>query len=443
MDEYTNIYEYYDSNDDENGQFEEDLENSNYSEYEYEIEIFYCNFTTQSQCGDAEECHPNSDDCHCGFTWMNEINILNTDLYCCVPPPKDELWCSDPFNCYEGNITSKTVPCQGKCYNDYKIDYNRTLGPQAMFQCDNGKECVRVSAMCQGYALCSDESDLKECDSNLKCTTNTWSTSTIHSLGSGHHYCQYHETDNDGKYDNIGRKDEDTLDVTFDELVIDYNNELEECRNHISEYYEEYNVSSKSWISHLINVKRSPGKTCGETCVENYEWCRTDRGFTCTTNQTEYSANNPKICGNFSLWSEVSCSIISLYWKDKTELPLRGLLVPLPPEPAADCGGPCGGSPPFPVRNWTTAAGKRCLGKQQHCYYPWYSELYTYRENNQGRLMTTCSDKSDQIFELKDCKMFSNYLDEYKLLFCTPTYYDEDQQELKSLLMTTYSYFII
>ena len=122
-------------------------------------------------------------------------------------------------------------------------------------------------------------------------------------------------------------------------------------------------------------------------------------------------------------------------------MPLRGLLVPLPPEPegpSSDCVGPCDGGPPFPVRNWTTAAGKRCLGKQQHCYYPWYSELYTYRENNQGRLMTTCSDKSDQIFEKKDCKMFSNYLDEYKLLFCTPTYYDEDQQELKSLLMTTY-----
>ena len=25
-----------------------------------------CNFTSQSQCGDSEECHHNSDDCHCG-----------------------------------------------------------------------------------------------------------------------------------------------------------------------------------------------------------------------------------------------------------------------------------------------------------------------------------------------------------------------------------------
>ena len=179
-----------------------------------------CNFTSQSQCGDAKLCHQNSEDCFCG----NEmINILTTDNYCCVPPPRDGPWCNIQ-NCPEGEIINKTTPCnKGKCYNDYKINYNKTLGPHAMFQCDNREECVRVSAMCRGYALCSDKSDLKECDSNLKCITNTWSTSTLHSLGSGHHYCQYHETDNDGKYDNIGRKDEDTLDVTSDELIIDYN----------------------------------------------------------------------------------------------------------------------------------------------------------------------------------------------------------------------------
>ena len=184
-----------------------------------------CNFTFQSQCGDAEECHHTIEDCFCG---SKKINILQSDLFCCVPLPQDEPWCTG-ITCEEGDIISETVPCQGKCYNDYKIDYNMTLGPRAMFQCDNGEECVRVSAMCRGYALCTDKSDLKECDSNLKCVTNTWSTSTLHSLGSGHHYCQYHETDNDGKYDDIGRKDEKTLDVTSNELVIDYS-KLELCK---------------------------------------------------------------------------------------------------------------------------------------------------------------------------------------------------------------------
>ena len=165
-----------------------------------------CNYTSQSKCGDAEICIHNSLNCYCKD---NEINILNSDLYCCVPPPNNEPWCFSEYSFYNGwsskcreagEIISKTLPCEGECYNDYKINYNMTLGPHSMFQCENGDKCVRVSAMCRGYTLCSDKSDLKECDTNLKCTTNTWSSSTPHSLGSGHHYCQYHETDNDGKY---------------------------------------------------------------------------------------------------------------------------------------------------------------------------------------------------------------------------------------------------
>ena len=66
-----------------------------------------CNFTSQSQCGDAKLCHQNSEDCFCG----NEmINILTTDNYCCVPPPRDGPWCNIQ-NCPEGEIINKTTPC--------------------------------------------------------------------------------------------------------------------------------------------------------------------------------------------------------------------------------------------------------------------------------------------------------------------------------------------
>ena len=360
-----------------------------------------CNFTSQSQCGDAEECHSTLWDCLCDNKY---INILQSDLYCCVPPPKDEPWCQWPDACVEGDTISKTVPCQGKCYNDYKIDYNMTLGPRAMFQCDNGEECVRVSAMCQGYALCSDKSDLKECDSNLKCVTNTWSTSTLHSLGSGHHYCQYHETDNDGKYDNIGRKDEDTLDVTSNELVIDAN-ELKEC------YYD----------------NRLPGLTCGENCVENYEWCRPDRSFACTNNQEEFSLTNSRICGNFTFWEEISCFIaVTSSFENLRYSFLKIRYVP----PYYPYYPPNATIPK--VLNWWLAAGKRCLGKMQHCYYPWYSVLYSYNEDNQGRLPSTCSDKSDQIFYLKDCRSFLDYLSEYTYYFCTPSNSEEYQDWIES-----------
>ena len=287
-----------------------------------------------------------------------------------------------------------------------------------MFQCENGEACVRVSAMCWGYALCSDKSDLKECDSNLKCVTNTWSTNTLHSLESGHHYCQYHETDNDGKYDNIGRKDEDTLDVTSDQLVIDYN-ELEQCNGDGSktDKIQEFFCGGPCVVI--------PGRYCGGTCVENYEWCRTDRSFKCSTliNQPKFSSNNPKICGNFSFWSEVSCEIITIFWDKPSDwLHLRGLPAPYPTMP------PDQAYVDYPSM-MTAAAGKRCISTLQHCYYPWYTVLYTYHDNNQGRLKKTCYDKSDQIFEINDCKSFPNYLDVYKSLFCTPAYYYEVQQE--------------
>ena len=100
----------------------------------------------KSQCGDAEECHHNSLECRCGGSVEEyRINILNSDLYCCVPPPKDESWCWSYYCDFdEAEIISKSLPCQGYCYNDYKIHYNATLGPQAMFQCESGEECVRV-----------------------------------------------------------------------------------------------------------------------------------------------------------------------------------------------------------------------------------------------------------------------------------------------------------
>ena len=241
-----------------------------------------CNFIQESACGDA--CMAQGGDCFCG-DHPDTINTLVQDLYCCTPPPREEPWCADNGTCLQGEVLTTSQMCRGRCYNQYGESDNKTLGPQAKFQC--GEECVSADTMCRGYSLCSDKSDVRACDESLKCVTNTWSYSSLHSLPSGHHYCQYHETDNDGKFDNIGRKDEKSFDITTQEVMIDYTG-LKYCQQSNAFY----------------------GLTCGDICVENYEWCRSDRSFTCTnTSGDDFTSNNPKLCANSTLWSNYSCII--------------------------------------------------------------------------------------------------------------------------------------
>ena len=252
---------------------------------------------------------------------------------------------------------------------------NTNLGPQAMFQCRSG-ECVSVVAMCRGYSLCRDRSDLEECNKNLRCVTNTWSTYTIEKLDSGHHYCQYHETDNDGEFDNIGRKDEVSLNITSLGQTIQY------WQWQLDILYKDEKCGSNSL-------------RCGNDCVENYEWCRNDRRFKCGNQKDAISSTNEMLCG-LPIWDprdhRMTCDIYSCDWERNTQtsgLLLRNIKPPSPDAPIYEV--PDNGTYQYETcagEILKTAIGRRCSGKIQHCYYPWYNVLYTF--NIKGGLMTNC-----------------------------------------------------
>ena len=362
-----------------------------------------CDFTHESACGDA--CISQNSYCFCAGH-SDTINTLVQDLYCCAPPPWEEPWCVDTGTCLQGEVLNTSQMCHDRCYNDYVNSYNKTIGPQAKFQC--GDECVGVDTMCRGYSLCSDKSDVRACDVSLKCVSNNWSYSTLHSLASGHHYCQYHETDNDGKFDNIGRKDETSFDVTTQEVMIDYTS-LRYCPK-----------------ANLVY-----GLTCGDTCVENYEWCRDDRSFTCTnTSGDDFTSNNPQLCGNFTLWSNYSCAIVTPYWQESGKSGV--LLRNLPVNPGYGYGYGYGyvGYAGYPYSGTgynygeniytQTTYHNRCRGTNQHCYYPWYAVLDSFQR--EGELMVNCSDKSDQIHWNNNCPTVHYYINLYLSLWCHPQY---------------------
>ena len=382
-----------------------------------------CNYTTESLCGDS--CIEQKQDCFCGET---RLNILGQNEQCSVPISED-VQCSG-FECPQGKVLNlKEVGKNGKCYNDYEDSYNKTLGPQAMFRCASGDQCVRVSSMCRGYSLCNDKSDLEQCNENLKCATNSWSNSTPHWLASGHHYCQYHDTDNDGKFDDIGRNDETNFDVNF-AFGITLEN-IGECN------------STKGLTAAF---------SCGKECIQNYEWCRNDRSFKCGNNKNSISSNNRKLCG-LPTWSEVSCDIFNNNWgqeRGSSGLLFRGLPAPIPDryewrneekfeiEYETVCEQECSDCPKIckqvarqvshsisrevliKEEEVLTAHGLRCSGKKQHCYYPWYNVLYTF--DRKGALMTNCTDKSDQIFRDNGtpCKNFWDFRSMYRNKFCKP-----------------------
>ena len=220
------------------------------SQFLTQLQFSDCNYTTQSLCGDV--CIDQNSNCYCGNL---PINSLGESMACHVPA-SERIQCQEN-ECSNGTVFPLTALNNGKCYNDYKDGYNKSLGPQAMFKCANSEECVRVSAMCRGYALCSDGSDIQECNKNLRCVTNIWSNYTLHSLESGHHYCQYHETDDDGKFDVIGRKDETSFNIANFNISMIFDNQ-----------------TGSKVCDVLANY--TTALTCGSKCIQNYEWCRAD-----------------------------------------------------------------------------------------------------------------------------------------------------------------------
>ena len=165
--------------------------------------------------------------CTCGGEELYGNAGLPTS-YCCLPDQAECKFSRGNANCVDGTVTNLTEPCNGKCFTEYRTLRNRTEygGLRATYQCENG-DCVLMREMCNGYAACQDESDLKECDDDLQCiSTNGGYEITSYQ---GHYTCSYINAENDGEYDNIHRKDEDYLFKKVDRVNF---NEIELCNGH-------------------------------------------------------------------------------------------------------------------------------------------------------------------------------------------------------------------
>ena len=76
--------------------------------------------------------------------------------------------------CPSGQVLSWEYPCHGRCLNSYSERNSTSLGDRATYPCDSGDYCAPLSYMCQGEVLCKDKSDLKACNSDLKCYGNNY-----------------------------------------------------------------------------------------------------------------------------------------------------------------------------------------------------------------------------------------------------------------------------
>ena len=319
-----------------------------------------CEQVTDYLCGDV--CIDSSDLCHCGngtLQLQSQVYASDIDYYCCVPPGDDRQQCyqddEDAGHCEAGQILWLGEKCFGECFNSYQKFRSGRLGQRSQYQCEDG-QCVFAEELCrEGYAVCEDKSDLKECSEHLDCVQmGEGHTKTRLRSPYDHHECQYELFENDGVYDNIGRGDERSLARQVQSSSLNYT-ELEPC----SDLWDE------------------TGLMCGSECVPVHSWCRDDRVSSCVTLTAHHSTNDGTLCGNTTFWADVSCDV---HWEGGEIL----------------------------------AYGKRCSGNSQHCYYPWYTrnvqELNFYIKQWQWDneynffykifYVPTCQDQSDRIFDL-------------------------------------------
>ena len=316
----------------------------------------------EEKCGDI--CAHWVGKCSCG---SDTFNVYNDGKQCCVNTSQtltNTSQCSkDGWDgrCDSGTPFAMSVPCDGVCYNDYSL--TSPLGYKARYKCGSG-DCVSAYKMCRGYSLCSDKNDIQECAHDLKCVYTGAGGHTVEKLPGGHRYCHYHDYDNDGTYDTIGRTDEENS-VSKQESNVDYNS-LVPCR---------YNNDT--------------GLKCGqEECVPNNWWCRDEWAYTCTSTTgpgnrtTSFSSNDAKLCGNSTFWTR----------------------------PEHDCNDY--------VSNVDGVAGygQRCTGTRQQCYWPWYS-WYNAQEATYAK--SSCDDYSDQIFLTESTCNTKKYTEMYLSFFCS------------------------
>ena len=338
-------------------------------------------------CGDV--CIPLKRTCTCG----GDTQYGNAGLpssYCCLPAislPANKNQCQrvrTNGKCSDGNVTNLTEPCGGECFTEYRTLRNQSYlgGLRATYKCESG-DCVLMRDMCSGYATCQDKSDLAECDESLHCiSTNGGYERTSYQ---GHYACLYYNAKNDREYDNIHRKDEETLTVNLTRVNFS-------------------GITQRANCSRLIDV----GLTCGDQCSPPYQWCLDRSKFSVKTHSCPGNVTLPSddksLCKNKTFWSEKDRNTTAFLNKpglcDNVTVTCD----------MCDLFYPSGGE--------LYANGSRCTGNLQHCYYPWYT--FNWNVYTRQKYAPTCSDNSDKIFHINSRCNTSHYVDIYCDTICRP-----------------------
>ena len=308
--------------------------------------------------------------CSCGGEVINLRDFgegvrSGVQQYCCVEPQGEQcVKGKNPVGaeCAQGEVIPIDNMCGDKCYNTYQDSKN--LGDTAHYQCPD--KCVSIFDMCRGINWC--DTDVDQCNENLRCTTSYTSGAVFNSKRLGnlsHFYCiekytEKYETNND-EYNLIDRTDEairsrDKTRINWDDIV--------SCKTEGSLDLDGY--------------------TCGSSCKRTNGWCLEERLNTdeCTNEnnttriQVRFSSSDQKLCSNFTFWQLKPCI-------DGQNL------------------------------------GLRCTGRLQHCYFPWYLTKVTWGSGyDQPGMKTTCKDKSDQVFALNNsCPNVFDYMKDYTSIY--------------------------
>ena len=310
--------------------------------------------------------------CSCG---ADKFSPKYSENYCCIPSNEtctkhiykvtkifqSEIQHWHPV-CQQGKMLPMSSPCDNlerslQCYNSYQDSQH--IGWFSHFTCPGA--CVSWADMCQGVSWCP--GDHRVCGPQLRCPRG-WEASTgvkrslSSSLAPDHHYCL---ADEEGKSNNGVYDNFDRSDET-------------EMR---SEGF--CDIDTRKFTSCLTNDSyQYPGVMCGSECRRSDKWCVKRNADTCGAENI--NTLDSRLCGNPLVWRGVSC--------DKRNG--QGVL---------------------------TEGGLRCRGTRQHCYQPWY----TLDDGDSGRMPETCSDKSDQVFQIgKTCRehLLEN-IDFHNNLFCS------------------------
>ena len=180
------------------------------------------------QCGDVCINAGAGDLCYCG---EERLRLMNGYYYCCVDhSPDNRTHCSvDRYGngfCPQGIVVSNGDTCNNHCFNDYEM--SAVVGFRSHYHCGE-HQCVQAQLMCQGYPMCLNSRDVSECDGNLSCGLNPKGV-LVSDLSSGHYYCDYGNSHNDGEYQTITREDETDLNIISRKGQINYTS-ITECNN--------------------------------------------------------------------------------------------------------------------------------------------------------------------------------------------------------------------